>query len=1411
MTRRIILTTTLLAITLALTGLVAGGHLALSAVLADVLDGRAYAPAPGVYIARDWKNLPKTTYYSAIGGQNTFTWAQLEPSEGAYSWAALDSFIAAETAQGKKAAFAISTYNGRIQDGIVTPIWVYNMWYGGDTHAAIDAGNGWYIPRYWDAHFIEKYGNFVRALAARYDNDTRVAWVQIGAGLYGETQPADDSDDAIVKAAMTADFAISADWQYADQWIAAVNRITDIYAGAFANKPLFLMYAPTFARACERLAEADYAAGLGVGLFHAGLRPDANGTIFTDASGQLGCGQYDPLFAWQGRVPLAFEADPFQFHNPTEAYWGILSALDKHVDYLSLDRRLFQDEATGRAIADNLATFQFANRYLGRSITETPSVWVALRDHRQPFEYDPGFYEDTWYPQWGNYSFWLYQDDAAPGGHTVTETSDIDVTAPVYNAQLPQAKESWVTRRTDQASGNPSMSFRIDPGYINGGVNTVTVTVTYLDLGSDRWSLAYDSVNGEASAMPQGSTNAWVQKTSTRTWKKAVFIITDGRFAKSLPGAIDLRIDSRGDGNEWVHMVDVARRGGQPPLPTATGSAQPSATATRTPTNTYPPSPTATRTPTPWPGQFDLGINAGGSAYVDRSGRSWQADRAYTPGGAGYVNSGGVYASNHPISNTDDDTLYQSERYGISSYRFDVPNGAYRIEIKLAEIYAWSVGQRIFDISVEGQKLVRNLDVFTVAGHDVAYDLVFVGPITDGQVTVEFAPLVNSAKVNAIRVTGVAATPVATVTGTPPTATATWIPTNTPTRTYTPSRTATATATSPAGPTATPTNTPTASNTPLPAATATKTATATPSHTPTITPTPAPVYVVRLNAGGGPFSDAAGRAWQADQAYTPGGWGYVGGQTFLVSRPIAGTLDDALYQSERYNMNAYRFDAPNGRYQVTLKLAELYYSTPGFRVFDVKVEGQTVFAAVDALRLAGARDAAADLSATIDVNDGQMTIEFTNKLNAAAVNAIEVVSLSTAPATATPTVTSAAATATRTATPAAATATATRTSVAPAPTATFTATPAVTATATATPPGAFALRVNAGGGQFSDGAGRLWQADQAYTPGGWGYSGGQVYAVARPIAGTDDDPLYQSERYNMSAYRFDAPNGRYQITLKLAELYYSAAGMRVFDVKIEGQVVVAAVDAFKLARARDAAVDLSATVDVNDGQLTIEFVNKLNAAAVNAIEVVYIPPATPTVTPTPSNTATPTATATNTPTNTATATNTPTVTWTPTRTNTPTITPTPSTDIGVNAGGAAYTDGSGFVWQADRAWTAGSWGYFGGQASQAVVPIAGTADQPLYQSERFSMTEYRFAVPNGVYSVTLKFAETYASRPLQRLFSVALQGNPVLTDLDLFAAAGQNSAYDRTFTANVVNGQIYITFSASAGQAKINAIRVTKQ
>ncbi len=265
------------------------------------------------------------------------------------------------------------------------------------------------------------------------------------------------------------------------------------------------------------------------------------------------------------------------------------------------------------------------------------------------------------------------------------------------------------------------------------------------------------------------------------------------------------------------------------------------------------------------------------------------------------------------------------------------------------------------------------------------------------------------------------------------------------------------------------------------------------------------------------------------------------------------------------------------------------------------------------------------------------------------------VATSTATPTATPTAT-ATATATPTATP---TATATATA-----TATRTATATATATATRTPTvsptlAPYLRRVNAAGASFTDSLGQVWDPDQAYVSGGWGYVSGSAKSSTTAINGTVDDALYQKYREGMTAYNFTVPNNTYEVQLRFAELSATKTGVRVMRITIEGAVVAASLDVYKEA-GKATAYDKTYLVTVSDGLLNIEFakVSGTLAPMVAAIEVrPYIPP-TPTATPTATQTPTPTITPGG-PTLTFTPTATPSATPTATPTVTPTATPAP--------------------------------------------------------------------------------------------------------------------------------------------------------
>jgi subtilisin family serine protease len=142
-----------------------------------------------------------------------------------------------------------------------------------------------------------------------------------------------------------------------------------------------------------------------------------------------------------------------------------------------------------------------------------------------------------------------------------------------------------------------------------------------------------------------------------------------------------------------------------------------------------------------------------------------------------------------------------------------------------------------------------------------------------------------------------------------------------------------------------------------------------------------PAYRQGVNVGGGLYTDVAeGDPWAADQEYSTGGWGYITrGVTSRTNRPIAGTVDDPLYQDLRRGMSEYRFDAlPNGAYQVELKFAELSNRRPGQHIYDVMIEGNVVLFAHDVSAEVGTYTADSH-NFFVPVTDGTLNVRFVGR------------------------------------------------------------------------------------------------------------------------------------------------------------------------------------------------------------------------------------------------------------------------------------------------------------------------------------------------------------------------------------------------------------------------------------------------
>jgi hypothetical protein len=103
---------------------------------------------------------------------------------------------------------------------------------------------------------------------------------------------------------------------------------------------------------------------------------------------------------------------------------------------------------------------------------------------------------------------------------------------------------------------------------------------------------------------------------------------------------------------------------------------------------------------------------------------------------------------------------------------------------------------------------------------------------------------------------------------------------------------------------------------------------------------------------------------------------------------------------------------------------------------------------------------------------------------------------------------------------------------------------------------AYRQGINAGGGAYTTASGVEYAADKAFEAGSFGYVRGAAKQTRSAIAGTDDQPLYRTQREGMDSYRFSVAEGRYRVLLQFAEHKDLRPGRRTFTVGVEGQVGV---------------------------------------------------------------------------------------------------------------------------------------------------------------------------------------------------------------------------------------------------------------
>ena len=157
-------------------------------------------------------------------------------------------------------------------------------------------------------------------------------------------------------------------------------------------------------------------------------------------------------------------------------------------------------------------------------------------------------------------------------------------------------------------------------------------------------------------------------------------------------------------------------------------------------------------------------VNAGGAEIIAADTTVWEEDTSASP--SPYSNQ--ATAGNHTFGNGKvvnttlvppevPSSIFNTERYDTGGipmqWDFPVAPGDYEIRLYFAEIFngAHSVGARVFDVSIEGNLVLDDYDIFAAAGPDTAIMQSFVVS-TDANIDIDFTAVVENPAIKGIEI-----------------------------------------------------------------------------------------------------------------------------------------------------------------------------------------------------------------------------------------------------------------------------------------------------------------------------------------------------------------------------------------------------------------------------------------------------------------------------------------------------------------------------------------------------------------------------------------------------------------------------------------------------------------------------------
>ena len=134
-------------------------------------------------------------------------------------------------------------------------------------------------------------------------------------------------------------------------------------------------------------------------------------------------------------------------------------------------------------------------------------------------------------------------------------------------------------------------------------------------------------------------------------------------------------------------------------------------------------------------------INAGGPTLT-YDGITWVTDRQYV--NAAFSTSSTTLSAVNPI--------YQTDRLGNMTYTIPVSNGSYQVTLKFIENTYTAAKKRVFNVSIEGTKVISKLDIYATTGYRTPYDRTFTVNATNKRISIVFGAVTGVPIISGIQI-----------------------------------------------------------------------------------------------------------------------------------------------------------------------------------------------------------------------------------------------------------------------------------------------------------------------------------------------------------------------------------------------------------------------------------------------------------------------------------------------------------------------------------------------------------------------------------------------------------------------------------------------------------------------------------